>query len=79
MSNGTEPTPVDNDAALIAVLQRSRQRMDEIRNQDAARVEDLTRLQNASIYIASLEKEETKRMRNHAIELMLRGILGVSE
>lgn len=75
MSNGTEPEP----DALIAVLQRSRQRMDEIRKQDAARVEDLTRLQNASIYIASLEKEETKKMRNHAIELMLRGILGVSD
>lgn len=64
------------DQEIVDLFARSRKRMDEIRANDLQQTQNLTRAQNLSIYLAALGKDEREVLRPHAIEMMLRGLVG---
>lgn len=61
---------------LTELYANHRKRMDEIAAKDLALVQSLTRAQNLSIYLNALGRDEKDKLRPHAIEMMLRGLVG---
>lgn len=65
-----------SEAEIIELCSKHRRRMDEINAKDLSQTQALTRAHNLSIYLAGLGKDEKSKLRPHAIELMLRGLVG---
>ena len=66
----------ESEQALLDMFAKSRKQIDEIRAKDLQQTLNLSRAHNLSIYLNALGKDDKNALRPHAIEMMIRGLVG---